>query len=177
MLDFDTVVEARPVLDVLQGSPSNKNAIVFAVASQHSIAMQALENRAHFVLQRPIDRPAITHTLYAAYDFMRGERRRYFRCAASLNVQLSSCGDIAQCLTINVSSNGLAINTGAPRKLGSAVDVSLQLPDGSIVEGNGLVIWDDKHGKTGVHFHCKTPQMRIKLDHWLDMKAAEEHSP
>jgi hypothetical protein len=80
--------------------------------------------------------------------------------------------DPLHCLTINVSSNGLALNTPTPQKLGAPVGVDLKLPDGFTVQGKGVVIWDDKHGKTGVHFHSVTPLMQLKLDEWLDTLAA-----
>jgi len=68
---------------------------------------------------------------------------------------------------MNVSSNGMAVATPLILKPAEIVDILLQLPDGFAVCAIGIVIWDDKHGKSGLHFQCKTPEMRHKLDSWL----------
>jgi DNA-binding response OmpR family regulator len=174
VLDFDTVADASPVIATVRESRSNKNAIVFAVATLRDKSEQALQERAHFLIRRPIDTRTIRQTLHAAYDLMRSERRRYLRCAANLRVRLATIsGAHLDCSTINVSSNGMAITTPIPLKLAEALDIALELPDGFTVGATGTVIWDDKHGKSGLRFHCSTPKMRQKLDSWLDSRASE----
>lgn len=170
VLDFDTVANARPVLTSVRESRSNKNAVVFAVATGSKVAEQALRDRAHFLLRRPIETAAIKQTLDAAYDLMLGERRRHFRYATTLPVELIviNSGISLQCSTINVSSNGMAVTAPVPFKLAETLDIILLLPDGFTVRAMGTVIWDDKHGKSGLHFQCKTPEMRHKLDSWLN---------
>lgn len=170
VLDFDTVSNARPVLASLRESRSNRNAVLFAIVTNIRDAEQALEERAHFLLRRPIDSSSIRQTLDAAYHLMLGERRRHFRHATELAADLTiiNSGARIQCSTINVSSNGMAVATPIPFDLAEALDVALLLPDGETVRATGTVIWDDKHGKSGLHFKCKTPEMRRRLDSWLD---------
>lgn len=170
VLDFDTVSNARPVLASVRESRSNRNAVVFAIATNIKDAEQALEERAHFLLRRPIDTGSIRQTLDAAYDLMLGERRRHFRYATELAVELAiiNTGARIQCSTINVSSNGMAVTTPIPFKLAETLDIALLLPDGETVRATGTVIWDDKHGKSGLHFQCRTVEMRHRLDSWLD---------
>src|SRR5581483_6346532 len=48
LLDFDTIADARPVLARVRESCSNKNAIVFAVATEVGEATRAINDRAHF---------------------------------------------------------------------------------------------------------------------------------
>src|SRR5438874_445611 len=88
VLDFDTVRDARPILATARESRSNKNAVVFAVATQAKHMEQALEDRAHFLLKRPIDSNEIKRTLDTAYDLMRRENRQSFRYVATLPVRL-----------------------------------------------------------------------------------------
>lgn len=76
-------------------------------------------------------------------------------------------------MSINVSSNGLALNTPTPQELGAEVNLVLELPTGDTIAGNGVVIWDDKHGKAGIHFHCNSPEMQSQLDSWLEERSAE----
>jgi hypothetical protein len=174
VLDFDTLSNARPVLANVRESRSNKNAIVLAVATNTNHAEQALEDRAHFLLRRPIEIRATRQTLGAAYDLMLGERRRHFRYAVNLQVALTiiPSGTSLQCSTINVSGHGMAVTNPSPFKLAETVDIALLLPDGFTVLATGAVIWDDKHGKSGLHFRCCTPEMRCRLDSWLDSQFA-----
>src|SRR5881394_1241982 len=57
VLDFDTVSGVGPVLASVRESPSNKNSVVFAAASNATHIDQALQGRAHFLLRRPIEIP------------------------------------------------------------------------------------------------------------------------
>ena len=169
LVDFDTVSNARPVLANVRESRSNKNAVIFAVATDSKHMQQAFQDRAHFLLRRPMETSEIRKTLRAAYDLMSGEHRRRFRLAVKLPVRLTvtSSGANLDCSTMNVSSNGMAVATPLILKPAEIVDILLQLPDGVAVCAIGIVIWDDKHGKSGLHFQCKTPEMRHKLDSWL----------
>src|SRR6266496_1892850 len=168
VLDFDTVPAAIPVLDSMRKSRPNKDAVVFAVATALDNRDRALQDGAHFLLKRPIENSAIRETLSVAYDLMRGESRRYFRCAAELPVELMfiASGKALQCMTMNISSNGIAMKTPVPLTLAEMLDIALLLPDGFTVRATGIVIWDDKNGKCGLKVKCTSPQMRKKLDSW-----------
>ncbi len=174
VLDFDTVPAAIPVLARVRESRPNKDAVVFAVATGADRRDRALQDGAHFLLQRPIDSTEIKRTLHTAYDLMRGERRRYFRCAAELPVELMfiTSGQSLQCVTMNVSSNGMAVKTPVPLRLAETMDIALLLPEAGTVRAAGIVIWDDKHGKCGLKVQCSGPEMRKKLDSWLDSQFA-----
>ena len=104
------------------------------------------------------------------------ERRRYFRCAAELPVvlMLTTSKKTFQCVTMNISSNGMAVQTPVPLplKLAETMDLALLLPQTGTVRGTGIVIWDDKHGKCGLKVQCNSPEMRKKLDSWLDSQFA-----
>lgn len=76
-------------------------------------------------------------------------------------------------MSINVSSNGLALNVPTPQELGAEVDVMLELPTGDTIAGRGVVIWDDKHGKAGIHFRCNSSAMQSQLDSWLEKQSAK----
>jgi hypothetical protein len=172
VLDFDTVSDAGPVLASVHQSRSNKDAVVFAAATNATHINQALQGRAHFLLRRPIEASVIRRTLYAAYDLMLGGHRRHFRCTASIPVEVKiiRSGETFQCSTINISGNGMAIASPIPLKPAEMLNISLLLPDENTVYATGIVIWDDQHGKTGVSFQCSDPDMRHCLDSWLDSR-------
>lgn len=169
VLDLDTVAGAMSVATVRRNGP-NSNAVVFAVASDSRRRDQALQQRAHFLLQRPIQRSEIRQVLNAAYDLILVEGRRYFRYGADLPVRLTphNSGRALQCTTMNISSDGMAVKTPVPLALAQTLDAALTLPDGFIVRGFGIVIWDDKHGKCGLKMRCSGAEMRQRLNSWLD---------
>src|SRR5258708_22490468 len=131
VLDCDTVPAAISVLGRVRESRPNKDAVIFAVATGANRRDRALQDGAHFLLQRPIEGTEIKRTLHTAYDLMRGERRRYFRCAAELPLELTfiTSGKSLQCVTMNVSSNGMAVKTPVPLRLAETMDIALLLPE------------------------------------------------
>jgi hypothetical protein len=175
-LDFDTVPDARPVLASVRESRVNQNAVVFAVTTDQAHTGQVL-HRAQFLLRRPIETRTVKKTLNAAYELMRGERRQHFRYAVDFPVKLTiiGSGNVIECVAMNVSSEGLAVTTSIPLKPGETVDIALYLPHESAVYLTGLVIWDDQHGKSGLHFECGGAEMRYRLDLWLDSQFAEKN--
>jgi PilZ domain len=178
LLDFDTVNGAHPILASIRESRSNKNIVVFALATDHMRFAQAILDRAHFLLRRPIEKNLIRDALNTAYDLMLGERRLHFRCTAELSAKITviSSGKLVECATINVSGNGLTVKSPVSFQPAETVDISFVLPDGFTVRAMGIVIWDDQHGKSGLHFQCSRPEMRHKLDSWLNSQVANERT-
>ena len=178
MLDFDTVPDARPFIAMARASRSNKNAVVFAIATNISNTDQALQDRAHFLLRRPLGADTLRKTIRNAHDLLSGKHRRDFRCTSELPVRLTamSSGVSLECRTMNVSSNGMGVATPAALRSAEVMDIALQLPDGFTVRATGIVIWDDQHGKSGINFQCGDAAMREKLDSWLDSEFAIEQA-
>jgi PilZ domain len=174
VLDFDTVPSACPVIASMCESRTNKTAVVFAVATKIHYIEKALVGRVHFVLRRPIHPQAIRKTLRSAYDLLSGKHRSDFRHPAKLAVSLTALASEAavEGSTLNVSSHGIAVVTPTQLQLAEAMHIALILPDGFTVHATGVVIWSDQHGKGGWHFQCTRPEMREKLDAWLDAQLA-----
>jgi DNA-binding response OmpR family regulator len=170
LLDFDTVPAAISVLCSMREGLPSRTAVIFAVATAARDRDRALQDGAHFLLQRPIDTSEIGRTLSVAYDLMRGKSRRDFRCAAELPVLLmfTTSKKTFECSTINVSSNGMAVRTPVPLRLAETMDIALLLPETGTLRATGIVAWDDEHGKCGLKVQCSGPEMRQKLDSWLD---------
>jgi len=180
LVDFDIVPETRTILADIRGSRGNRNALVFAVATDTAQRHQALRQGVNFIFERPFDAKEIRRLLYAAYDLMVRESRRYFRCTAELPALLTqaSVGIDLKCTTTNISSNGMALRTPAPLHPGEAVHITLFLQGaGRAVRANGTVVWDDKHGKTGLSFQCGIPQDQNDLDAWLNVRFYELLTP
>ena len=170
LLDFDAVPDASAILATLRQSPSNRNTVIFALATDAAQAHTALQNGANLVFERPLEGKQIRRVLYAAYDLMVRERRRYFRSTVELPVLLiQSSGTDFRCTSMNISGSGMALATTSTLRPGEAVQVILSLPGAdSAIRAIGTVVWDDRHGKTGISFKCTSPQHQTDLDCWLD---------
>lgn len=170
LIDFETVPQTMPIFTTIRQSPANRHAVVFAVVGSPDSRQRARDQGATFVLERPLEGEGIRRVLQAAYGMMTSERRRYFRCAAEIFVRLvRDSGEELACKTINVSSNGMAVSGSSSLKAGEKLHIALTLPGPeSHVRGQATVVWDDKHGKTGLSMECANSQMQRDLDTWLD---------
>jgi len=171
LIDFDTVPDPLPVLSAVRQSPANRNAVIFAAATETGVRQQALANGVKLLFQRPFDAKEMRRLLHGTYDVMVHERRRYFRCAAEIPVHLTRTlsGERLRCTTMNLSSCGAGLKTPSPLNAGEEVQVVMFLEEPDVmVEATGAVVWDDKHGRTGISFKCASPQHQIELDRWLD---------
>jgi DNA-binding response OmpR family regulator len=180
LVDFDMVPETLTILSGVRESRGNRNALVFAVATDTAHRHQALRQGVNFIFGRPFDAKEIRRLLYAAYDLMVRESRRYFRCAAELPALLTqaNAGTDLKCTTTNISSNGMALRTPSSLHPGEVVQIVLFLQGaGRAVRANGTVVWDDKHGKTGVSFQCSVPEDQNELDAWLNIRFYEILTP
>lgn len=174
VVDFDRPEFGENHLPTLQESKVNRNSVVVAVSANTKNLERALQNRAHFVLKRPIQEVEVRRTLNAAYDLMLSDRRRRFRCSIVLPVRLRMVrsGSTFECSSVNVSANGVAVYSSMRLKPTESVDVEIVLPDGSIIAASGIIVWDDGHGKSGIHFQCRTQEVRKGLDAWLAVQEA-----
>ncbi len=171
LLDIDVVPQAMAVLTAVRKSRSNENAVVFAVATDTLQRHAAIENGATILLERPLDGQKLRRALYASYDQMARERRRYFRCAVQAPVLLTRPNSQAdfRCTSINISSSGIAVNTPSVFTPGEELQLIIFLRDAELsVRAMATVVWDDRHGKTGLSFRCCTPQHQSDLEGWLD---------
>ena len=175
LLDFDTVPDAMPILAAVRQSRSNQKAVVFAIASEAAQGKKVLEKGANLRLERPLEPIQIRRVLHAAYDAMVRERRRYFRCAVEtpvLGINASSGADFS-CASVNISRNGIATRGAGRFNAGEQVQIIVFLREPEFtIRAVGTVIWDDKHGKTGISFKCTSLQHQKDLDSWLDARLA-----
>lgn len=169
VLDFDTVLHTSGLIGVVRSSRSNKTAMIFALATDREHKRTAARDGANFFLHRPIDIAQIRRGLAAARGFMLTERRSYFRCAVELAVVLArSKTENIQCTTMNISSSGMGITTPTALTPGETLTCTCMLPGGFNFRAIVRVIWDDRHGKSGLCFDSIESDMGKKLNSWLD---------
>jgi hypothetical protein len=171
LLDCDSVSGTADALVSLLGSASNRNAVVVTVFTGNVSA--EFKKHSHFLLGRPLRPMFMKKTFAVVHSLMQREFRRYFRCSVELPITIQrKSGERVNCTTINLSRTGAAVNGPRPLEPGEEVTFNVVLPGRAAVSGNGEVIWDDKHGKSGLRLCCRTPQMRLELETWLDLCAS-----
>jgi hypothetical protein len=170
VIDFETVPQTVTILETLRQSPANRNAVVFAVVGNADTRQRARDQGATFLLERPLQAEGMRRVLQAAYGLMTSERRRCFRCAVEVPAQMVRAGgEEVRCKTINISSNGMAVSTPVAFDLGEKLQVSLALQDSGLpIRAHATVVWDDRHGKSGLSMECANALLQRKLDSWLD---------
>ena len=172
LIDFDLVPNAEIVLMALHRNPANHGTTTFAVASGDTRRQVAKNNGANFLLGRPLDRRELRRSFYDAYQAMTRERRRYFRCTAELPVLLTRGDDThLMARTSNISASGMSIVSSVTlypgEELGIALDVCSGNPE---IVARGAVVWDDRHGKSGIRFQSLTAESQNILGRWLDVE-------
>jgi hypothetical protein len=170
VVDFDRIVETLPFLQNLRQSRANRNAVVLAIATDASAKRRAAAHGAAFLLQRPIVAAQVARVMRAAYGLMLRDRRQYFRLEVELSVSLrTDSGVVLHCKTMNVSREGMALRTSSPLRTGDSVGVVFQIPTpGPVIIAEGSVIWDDKHGKAGLHLSFGSSEDKDRISEWLD---------
>jgi hypothetical protein len=176
LIDFETVPQTIPIFTMIRQSPANRHAVVFAVVGSPDSRQRARDQGATFLLERPLEGEGIRRVLQAAYGMMTSERRRYFRCTAEISLQLvRDSGEELACKTINISSSGMAVSGSSSFKAGEKLHIAMMLPKSkSQVRARATVMWDDKHGKTGLSLECANSEMQRELDNWLDSQFQPE---
>jgi len=162
---------AGTILLALGDTRPNANVPLFAVlgANQHGNECNPLGISGVTFIERPLETSKVRESLRNAYGRMIRERQAYFRLAIKLPVSIRrSTGNLLQCTTINLSQNGMAIQTSVPFSIGEPLYLLFAIPNTDIsVCAEGAVIWDDKHGKTGVRFECTTASVKTRFIDWL----------
>jgi AmiR/NasT family two-component response regulator len=170
VVDLDNILEPIPFVQTHRQGRTNRNSIVVAVATNESAKRRASEHGASFVVERPLMEEHLLAVLRAAYGFMLQDRRQYFRLVTELAVAIrTSAGAEFQCKTINISSEGMALRTPRSMQEGDVVGVVFAISKpGPLMIAEGTVIWDDKHGKAGLHLCFASWRDKDRISEWLD---------
>jgi DNA-binding response OmpR family regulator len=170
VLDFDNISDADPLVKGLRDSPSNKHAVLFAVATYGAAKQKAREHGTGFIFERPFASEQMRVVLRTAYAQMLRERRKYFRLTVELTVSIiRSSGEETHGKATNLSQNGMAVLTPSLLEHGESIRINFQVPGAQLtLSAEGSVVWDDKHGKAGINFQCGTAEDQSRFAAWLD---------
>jgi DNA-binding response OmpR family regulator len=157
------------VLAQLRKSPSNRSAIAFAIVRGAESAEKPATRLAEFVLEKPLTARYVNQTVRAAYGMMLKERRRYFRHAVRMRVDVVTDSSKAALAaeSVNLSQTGLALECNSYLVAREIVQLRFQLPTSlSEIRCSAQVIWTADSGKAGLVF--TQIENRDKLTAWLE---------
>lgn len=167
VMDFDQLPGCAHVVDNLPRA--NEGILVIAVASNSMSKATASRCGAKFIVERPLNPERLRDLLAMSYGRMLRDSQVYFRLAIELAVTIRGAdGKLRQCSTLNISQTGMAVNTPEAFSVGEAIHLAFAIPNTDIfVSAEGKVIWDDKHGKSGINFECTSPSVHGPFREWL----------
>ena len=168
IVDFD---EPDTACQLLQAAAQSKPAalVTMALLSDESSVRQSLQSGAKFILHKPVAVEQAAATLRAVTAMLRRERRRSFRVAVQLPVQLNVAGgDQVEGIVLDLSQTGMDVLAAQPLLPAALIGLRFTLPDGSAeIDAHGEVAWASPNGQSGVRF-LDIPAAQVEqLKTWL----------
>jgi CheY-like chemotaxis protein len=177
VVDLHLRGQANAVLEQVRRSPSNRTAVIFTVSDSDAETVSAFKAGSNFVLRRPLSLTLIGQSLKVAYGLILRERRRYFRCPATLPAEICRAGmPTIHGQTINISGSGMAVTTPVSLRPGGKVQVHFSLPGHESQFGVEAVIRWCKETCLGLQFTSLSPHLTSELQEWL-LHRLEESLP
>lgn len=100
------------------------------------------------------------------------ERRRCMRHRVNAPAFASFDG-VTGGMVLDLSEQGMSMQTAAPQKVTRSINLHLNLPDPvTNLETTGYIAWADAFGRAGVRFSELPEEPRRRLNQWLAMNAA-----
>jgi Tfp pilus assembly protein PilZ len=169
VVDLALGEQVAHVLERVRFSPSNQNSVTFVLADSH----ERPDYRIHpnFVMEKPLTDSMIGSTLKAALGLIIRDYRRYFRCPVGVPTVVHFGGLQISCTMINISEGGLAVQTQAALKPGTAVRAEFTLPGEPVAfDIDAEVCWCDNRGRAGIQFRAVSSGQQFLLQSWLSRR-------
>ena len=133
-----------------------------------SAVSDGFEAGASFFLYKPIDTTRLLRLIRVTQGAIEHEKRRFRRVAVRSRVRLSSDQGEMECETIDVSLNGMMIQSPRTFPRGSQVRVSLDMPDGAKpILGTGAVMRTIGENQMGIQFNLLRTDESGRLQEFL----------
>jgi len=173
---FDAVVvdcydesAAIELIALIRNTPKNKTTIAIAIVSAQNDVREILARGANFVLHKPISRERAGHSMRAAHDLMRDERRIRPRLPLHANTSISfGDKDNVPAALLDLSEDGIALQCDSKLPPYGKVYFQFALPgNASLVRLSGEVMWQDASDRVGIRFAQVPGISRRQLNEWL----------
>ncbi len=172
VLDFDSLPWCQDIAEKVRRISPNRYVATFAIASDSRSRAAASASSCNFAIKQPLESLEVRRLLGSLYGFTPRSSPAYFRLRVELPVSVArASGPLLECRTINLSQNGMAVSTLVSLDPGERLHLIFAIPGTDIVvSAEGLVIWDDRQGKSGIRFDCLSPSMQRRYSKWLQAR-------
>src|SRR5580692_669376 len=148
--------------------------VTVALVAERVQARDILSGGAHFVLYKPLSEESARAGLRAVSALLNRERRRAYRVAVQVPVELNLPDTRkAEGILLDLSETGMDVLTAEPQVPGALIHFRFELPDGALeIKAHGQVAWAKPNGQTGVHFLDLDESIKAQMQVWLQAAAA-----
>jgi DNA-binding response OmpR family regulator len=153
-----------------RGSGFNQRTPIIMISDdpRPSAVSEGFEAGANFFLYKPIDMSRLLRLVRVAQGAIEHEKRRFRRVPVCSRVRLSSDQGELECETIDLSLNGMMVNSSRTVPRGSHVRVSLDMPDGAKpIVGSGEVMRTMGEHQMGIQFNLLRTDESGRLQEFL----------
>jgi hypothetical protein len=159
---------AAPILSAVRTSKSNNRMVVYGICSTAQEALRFSQFGINAIFNDPIDRPNSLKVIRGTHLLVVHELRRYVRIPIVVPLQMNADGDRFGGSMHEISGGGMSLETRAPLKIGSNLEVSFGLPKLSELSLRSVVAWvrPDVH-LVGLRFDPQEPN-RFRVKNWID---------
>ena len=164
---------ALELIQRARAASANKASVIFACMGATAEAHFVLRAGANFVIHRPLLPDKIAHMFSVAASMMAAEKRRYFRHALMVPVEMKVNGRSLESTMSNLSEGGMAVWSLHYHPPGSRVTFSFALPFGGEIQGTGTITWTNQDGLAGVKFNILSDQAYTHLSVWITGREAK----
>jgi hypothetical protein len=158
---------ALELIESIRTGSSNSKGVIFACILSTKESTATLSAGANFLLRKPLSVDSVALHLSIAKDLLVRERRRYFRHAVHLTVDLKTADGEQRARLTNLSEEGIALRVTKPVKHNSIIEFAFELSSGLIVRGKGQVAWTNTEGMAGILLQTVHGKGREYLESWL----------
>ena len=175
IVDFDDPHSAALILRNASQSSSGANAVTVALLTDRLKVRNALDAGANFVLYKPISPEHAEAGLRAATALIKRERRRSYRVAVQVPIQLRvDDGGQIEGILLDLSEDGMDVLAAQPLSPSTLLTACFTMPDGAMtVEARGEVARANSNGESGVRFLDLPENLRNTLKTWVAANAPE----
>lgn len=152
-------------LKALRQSPSSRGAIAIDLHGEEVTLQQVFAMGANFEIVQPLTFDRVKRTLNLAFGLMMLGRRRYYRHAVQVPVQVSTDSRYFDGLICNVSETGIGVRVSAGALKPGSIKCTFDIPDSAeTIRVEGTVIWADQSGQAG----CRISQIQQGQGAYMD---------
>ena len=169
VVDCQDETAAVELIALARKTPKNKTAVAIAIVNARTDVPEIFARGANFVLHKPISRERAAHSMRAARELMRNERRIRPRIPVQADTSISY-GDKENvpAALLDLSEDGIALQCDSKLPPYGKVYFQFALAgNASLIRLSGEVMWQDSSGRVGIRFAQVPGISRRRLNEWL----------